>query len=427
MGRNIGYRGKTILFVSDGDHRASGDTQVMPVPQDMGGISNDDLIQHYCIWRGHIIRNDSPKNPADIRVAFISNYDAPCGIATYSKWLYDAIGPLVKDYRIFAEHNQSKTEDDPRVIRCWKRNEKTTELVAKIGEWDPDVILIQHEYGLWPDARIWLSLLTQLGKYRVIVTLHSVYKNHYDKMLCELAIPEIIVHTEAARDIIVGRRIPGNVYVIPHGSPELAPEPRPWNMYRSDHTIIQYGFGFRHKGWETAISLVAKLREKYADVFLTGLFSESPFSKRLHDEYYAELDGLIKKLGVQDNVGMIRGFTPEPLLLHALRMNRLGIFPYVEDNGEHTVYGCSGAARVAMKCCIPIIASKAPLFDDLEGVVPRIRNLDELHAEACIVFDNPTTARNQVEKQKAFLSKTSWANVGRAYARLFSAKGQPPV
>ena len=61
---------------------------------------------------------------------------------------------------------------------------------------------INHEFGLWPNASYWLSMLTQLSEYRIITTLHSVFPQHYDKTICEAAIPEIIVHSEGAKQAL---------------------------------------------------------------------------------------------------------------------------------------------------------------------------------------------------------------------------------
>ena len=247
------------------------------VPNELGNVSSNDLIINYKV-KNNTFKNKNNKIPLnELRVAFITNWREHCGIARYGELIYDQLVSNVGDIKVFAEYiNDSKEENN--VIRCWKRGDDMMELVERIKEYDPDVVLLNHEWGLYFDAKHWLTLMSQLSEYRVIVIMHSVF-HHKDKTICEAAMPEIIVHLEGAKKVLKEEKgISGKVYVIPHGSSPCV-SGKLWNMYKTDRTFLQSGYGHRYKNYEASIRAVSILKKKYDDVFFTGIFSESDHNK----------------------------------------------------------------------------------------------------------------------------------------------------
>lgn len=411
----LGHRNKRIVTVSDREF-SSESLQVLKVPDSIK-TSKDDLIHNYEVWNGELVRRGEPKDPKRLKVAFVGVYNIKCGISTYAEALFPAIGKRVGDYRIFVEHGDSVVRDD-KTIACWKRGEPLTDLIEAIDAFEPDIVLVQHEYGIFPVARHWLSFMSSMQRYKTIVTLHSVYR-HKDKTICEAAIPNIVVHTGIGRDVLVNeKKVPGKVTVVPHFCIPCVDDSKYWNLYHSKHTIVQFGFGFRYKGWEQSIEVVSRLKDEFPDIFFTGLFSESEYSRHLHDQYFYELYDLIKTKKVTQHIAIIRGYQSDETLDAYLRTNQVAIFPYIE-NGEHTVFGCSGAARFTMRTGIPVIVSSVPLFDDLEGVCPRPQNVDELCDDVRKLFKDQNAVAKQKARQKEFLIRNSLENVAESYVKLF--------
>jgi glycosyltransferase involved in cell wall biosynthesis len=419
MARLLSYSGSKILFVSDTDKCTPKENSTLIIDAEFEHITDEQLINDYIIWNGALVAKTDKLPPKELKVAFISNYRSKCGISTYSEKLYKAIIPYVGDYMVFAEHDDGAPEEE-KVIRCWTRGKSIQVLINEIDDYAPDVILIQHEYGLWPDAKIWLSLMTQLSKYKTYVVLHSVYENHDDKTVCEMAIKNIIVHTDIAYKCLTkDKKLSSLIYKISHGCDEPIKIKKPWNMYRSLHTFTQFGFGFRYKGWENSLKATQQLKVEFPDVFFTGVFSESPSNMRLHQTYFEEIMQDIKDWGITENVGFIRGFQPDDLLIKVLMMNRVAVFPYI-DNGIHTVFGCSGAARVAMTVGLPVIVTNVPLFDDLEGICPRCNTTDDIIDNLRKFWSDADAYTKQIERQNEFLETNSWNNVARDFVELFS-------
>jgi len=411
MGRHIGFRKRVIRIVSDHPIE-SADLEVMEIDCD---VPANTLIDQYEVRDGILVNKNERVEWSKLRVAFVGVYHERCGIATYSEALWPEIGKYVGEWRIFCEDGTAS--DDARIVPCWTRGQSLSGLVGQIKDFQPDVVMIQHEYGIFPDARHWLALMSNLRDFRVLVTMHSIYR-HRDKTIVEAATPEIIVHTTLARDVLKNeKKVPGSVHVIPHGCFPCSSADKLWNLYRSSHTFMQFGFGFRYKSWEVPIRAVALLKDRYPDVFFTGLFSESPHSLVEHRIYADELHELINSLGVADHVALIRGYQSDETLQSYLRTNQVAVFPYVNSVG-HEVFGCSGAARLAMSTGIPVIASRVPHFHDLEGVCPRITAPEELADTLGQLFQDRAAHAAQIKKQNAFLIENSWDAVAKQYLML---------
>jgi len=421
MSRYAGVKNNNIYVVSDSVF-SNKDLEVVEMPSELDNISIQELIETFKFKNGIFSAKNTVKLKENLKVAFVSNWKMRCGIATYAEFLYSEIMEHVGDYKFFIEKNDKPTGPinyagdtkipDDKLVACWKRGESLKELVKEIKTYDPDVVLIQHEFGIWPNARYWLSLMSQLSEYRVIVTMHSVF-HHRDKTICEAAMPEIVVHLPGAFDVLKKEKgVPGLVYVIPHGSFPCKNRERLWNFYKSERTFMQFGFGFRYKGWENCIKAAAILKKKYSDVFFTGLFSESQFSKVEHELYYNELMLLISKLDLEENVAILKGFQSDATLDSFLRTNQAAIFPYV-THPSHEVFGSSGAARVAMSKGLPVITSSINHFSDL----PTIKaDTPEQMAEALdLLFSNKQHKENQINIQIAYLNDTAWEKVALKY------------
>jgi glycosyltransferase involved in cell wall biosynthesis len=419
------------IVVKDGRIRAvssteiTSDDEVVHVPAELDEVSSSTLMSGFQVRGGIISRGQTLKPASQTKIAFVGNWKMRCGISTYAEKLWPHIISGVGDWRIFAERNTEKTGplnvvggvevDLSRISECWSRGEPLGELIKQLRDFAPDVVWIQHEYGLWPNARHWLAFMSQLAGMRVIVTLHSVYR-HMDKLVSEAAIPEIIVHLDGAKKVLEDvKRVPGTVHLMSHGCDPIGDRSRLWNIYRSEHTFTQFGFGFRYKGWENSIRATAELKKKHADVFFTGLFSESSYSMTEHETYHTDLLRLTRELGVEDNVAIIRGFQSDESLDSYLRTNRAVVFPYV-SHPDHEVFGVSGAARYAMSKNVPVVTTSANHFSD----VPTIKadTPEDIAAALDILFSNRVAWEKQVQKQTEYALTNSWENVAKRFLEI---------
>jgi len=425
MARFIGVKHNRICVVSDNIFNNS-DLEVIPIPPELSHLSPSELITS-CIVKNGQIKCRCSKKPVDqMKVAFVGNWKMRCGIATYSENLWPEVAKHVGDFKLFIEKNDITTGDvhqfgdrklsESQVVGCWKRGESLQTLTKELKDYDPDVIWIQHEFGLWPNASYWLSMMTQLSEYRVIVTMHSIF-HHKDKTIVEAAMPEIVAHLEGGRNLLKDeKKIASKVHVIPHGCYRFDNR-RLWNFYKTEKTFLQFGFGFRYKGWENSIRATAILKEKYPDVFFTGLFSESPYNKFEHQIYYNELMNLVSDLHIEENVCFIRGYQSDEVLDSFMGTNQATIFPYISHT-EHEVFGASGAARMAMSRGLPVVTSSVNHFSDLPTL--KADTPEEIAKALEMIFTQPLAKEKQLQIQLSYLNENTWEKIGLRYAAIFA-------
>lgn len=424
MARFVGVKNGHICVVSDKSF-TNNDLQILEVPLELSGFSPADLIVNCRVQDGVIKCKSFQKNTSQMKVALVGNWKMRCGIATYSENLWPEVVKHVDHFKLFIEKNDITTGDihqigtqivsDDQVSVCWKRGESCQQLIKEIRQYDPDIIWIQHEFGLWPNAAYWLSMMNQLSDYRIIVTMHSIF-HHRDKTIVEAAMPEIITHLQGGHDLLKNEKgISGKVHVIPHGCAPFNNE-RLWNFYKSDHTFMQFGFLFAYKGWKLALEAVALLKEKYPDIFFTGLCSESPYAKMDHQLYYDGLMQIIDKLDIKDNVALIRGYQSDQALDSYLRTNKVAIFPYI-SSPEHEVFGASGAARLAMTTGMPVITSNVNHFGDVPSI--KAETAEQIADALDKLFSDPLLAQQQIERQKTFVEENSWENIALRHISIF--------
>jgi hypothetical protein len=418
MSKFIGVKNGRIQVVSDNKFINS-DLDVIELPQHLADVPVDKLISEYTVKNNKVFSFNERRDIKDIKIAFVSNYAQECGLSTYFENLYKNLLPYIGNHKVFAEINVHSRNIElvasDNIQYCWKRGESTDILIDSIKEYDPDIIIFNHEFGLFPNARRWLSMMTELSNYKIITTMHSVFPYHFDKTIVEASMRNIIVHSEETKEALLSKGVSGNIYVIPHGCYLDNNKEKLWNFYRSDATFMQVGFGFKYKAFEECIKATSILKKKYSDVFFTALFSESPYALPEHENYFYYLKSLIKELDVVDNVGIIRGFQTEKAIDSFLRMNKVAVFPY-KSSGEHLVYGASGAARLAMSKNIPVITSNIPHFRDLPTI--KANNVDELSIELDKLFANKNSILEQLNKQNIFIEENSWNITAQRYVDL---------
>lgn len=365
---------------------------------------------------GKRITTTKNKSLGELRVAGICNWGDHCGIATYSEQLIPELRKHVKEVKIFAEEVEDPVHEE-NVIHCWRRGQSCIDLANKIIEYNPDVIFIQHEFGIFPKATHFLKLLEMFDNIPYVITLHSVYE-HLDKTICTSYIKNIITHNPNGEKCLKDFGHRNKVFLLPHGC-NLYDDVQPlWNIFQNERAIIQFGFGFDYKGLDQAIEAVDILKnrsDEFKDIFYCFLCSESNHTRGIQTRYYNNIKKLVDDKGLQDNIVVLRGYLSEQHMQNFLRTAKLAVFPYKNDL-NNIVYGASGAIRKAMSNGIPVIASDCHLFDDLEGIVPRPNSPQQLADEIAKVFTSGEYKASLLQKSKQFVTENSWENVGKKYA-----------
>jgi glycosyltransferase involved in cell wall biosynthesis len=361
----------------------------------------------------------------------ISDYNVNCGIATYTKYLCDEMKLLVSNLVILAEditeHVGSTFEDEPYVIRCWdRRSTDFSRLYQEVERINPDLIVIQHEFGLFHKMDAWNCLLSQLSRWRTVVTFHTVLEHrvpdlnaqldYRTRFMAEAPCREIIVHTPRARDTLRDRGYSGRVHYIPHGcfKPQRV-DKLPVTKYDmfSSYSIFQYGFGGSHKGWEFAIETVEHLIEKYPDVIYVGLFNVPIFER--NDTYFRKLLDLVKAKGLERNVALHRGFQSEEMLRNFIRSCKVALFPYQVPSRNWCSWGASGAIQMPISLGIPMVLSQFPAFIEYAGRIPIVTKPQEAADIIDKIFSDEGYAKQLSEAVFSISEERSWDKAAKWY------------
>ena len=371
---------------------------------------------------GKKINLGDAKEVKDLRIAFICNWNDNCGISTYSGYLVDALKSKVKELHVFSEQGSEQTDDPPYVTRCWKRGTSLKGLIDKLIAWQPDFIIVQHEFGIFPKATYFLQLLQGIEDIPYVVTMHSVYE-HLDKSICTSAVKNIVVHSEEGKQVLKKLGNTNNIFVIPHGCVKFAEDEKTelWNIFQTPYPIVQFGFGFFYKGVDRVLDAIHYLKKsdlKFKEIFYCYLCSDNYHTSVVHAQYYDFLIKKIEDLDLHDNAVIIRKYQTEQMIKNYLRTAKIAVFPYVSDP-KNTVYGASGAIRVAMACGIPVVASSCHQFDDLEGVVPRPSNFTEIAEELDEIFSNESYRKEILKKSETYIDNNTWSISADRYINLY--------
>jgi hypothetical protein len=204
-----------------------------------------------------------------VRLAVICNWNDDCGISSYAKYLLDALAPKVSDIHVFSERNgREKFDNGPNISYCWDRGRSMGDAMRRVIDWRPSVVLIQHEFGIFPKATYLLQMLQMLDAADIpyVVTLHSVYE-HLDKVVCTAPMKNVVVHSHTGKTCLKRLGFRGEVEVIPHGCITYGDVRENWNIFQTPHAIIQFGFGFSYKGVGDALRAVSE-RQRVSGYFL---------------------------------------------------------------------------------------------------------------------------------------------------------------
>jgi glycosyltransferase involved in cell wall biosynthesis len=206
-----------------------------------------------------------------------------CGIATYSQDLVRALRKEGHEVHIvtFKDGGKKGEKFVHPVIRI-KRNREMKEagwdqkLFDTIVRIRPDVVHIQHEYGLYIyDEDHSSGLLRAFFKWKVeseipiVVTYHSVYTvlDRVEAIYMDVALKITnagIVHEEYQKSYLpinIGR-VAENVYVIPHGAKDIVPYKKAKEEYglKGRKVVGLIGWWEPNKGFERVVKIWPKIR-----------------------------------------------------------------------------------------------------------------------------------------------------------------------
>jgi len=358
-----------------------------------------------------------------------------CGIATFTKDLRDALaaesGPgttlvLAMD----DEPTGYPYPDDVRFqIRAHEeRDYRTAAELLNINQ--VDVTLVQHEYGIYggSDGNFVLDLIRRT-RTPIISVLHTVLEDPTPgqaKVMRELArlSDRLVVMNKLAVPILtdtfgVDKQ---KIACIPHGIPDVPFVDPSFHKdqfgFEGRTVMLTFGLLSPGKGVEYAIQALPQIVEKHPEVLYVVLGATHPHVLRdSGDAYRNNLERMVDKLGVRDNVVFHNRFVEINELINYIGAADIYVTPYLnmQQITSGTLAYSVGAGKAVVST--PYVHAKE-MLDDGRGKLVEPENPQAIADAVNELLDDDVARAAMRKKAYLYCREMTWQNVARSYIQL---------
>ena len=381
-----------------------------------------------------------------MRTAIFSTFPPrACGIGTFSFDLRGALLDLadVDDVSLLVVVDEPASPQRPEILQTVSQGARGDYVRAarSLGRTDVDVVLLEHEYGIFGgrDGDYVLSFARELAQ-PLVITLHTVSSSptpHQLEVLTALCdeAERAIVMTETARRLLVeiGACAEEKVVVVPHGAPtqlgtaraELDAGRRPhylppavggYERMESRFLLSTFGLISPGKGLEVVLDALPGIVERHPEVlYLIAGRTHPQIARRQGEEYRLMLERRILDLGLAEHVQLDDRFLAIDELADLLAATDVFVTPYT--NREQT---SSGALTFALAAGCAAVSTPYWYAKDVlssgAGTLVDFGDADALGAAVCDYIERPgmfTAARREAAQVGATFG---WPSVADATA-----------
>lgn len=369
-----------------------------------------------------------------LNVAFLTTYPPrECGIATFTQDLVNEFKKttLMKT-GVIAVTDQPLQYGDDVLFELKQHDRKSyTDIAQKINHSDIDLVVVEHEYGIYGgDCGEYLLDLIDLLEKPVVTTLHTVLPSPNGKQR------EILKHLCAKSEKVVtmamnSRRVLEDVYevdsnkieLIHHGVPDLnLPERDDLKKELSleNRTIIStFGLISPGKGLEYGIEAIVRIAAKHPEVLYLILGQTHPIVRKERGEVYrSSLEKMVRELKIDNNVRFVNKYLTKEEIIRYLRLSDIYMTPYLgrDQAVSGTLAYAVGYGRVIVST--PYSYAKEMLASG-RGLLAAFEDPAALSERLNYVIEHPEK-KEQMEQRTLLLGKNmKWNVVAGCYMRTF--------
>ena len=282
--------------------------------------------------------------PAPLRVAVIGNHPPrSCGIATFTRDTVVALQAAGAVVDLTVMDDRGATYPYPATVsRSVDQGSREAHRAAgrRIAAWNPDAVLVQHEFGIFGGpSGLWLLDMMNGIDAEFTVTLHTVLERFtpdqrtvLDGMVALGA--RFVVMARLGVERLAAQGVPrGRIHVVPHGAPDRPfadpAETRRRIGWPNRPTVLTFGLLSPGKGIEHVIEALPNVLKTAPNTRYVLLGATHPHLVATEGERYR--DGLrerAKRLGVAHALHMEPRFVDDAALLDALDAADVYVLPY---------------------------------------------------------------------------------------------------
>ena len=366
-----------------------------------------------------------------------------CGIAEFSHSLYEAINSNfpqnIQVVAVNTQINKSLFPDPVKMIvepNCESDYIKAASFINDTS----DVVILQHEYGLFGSnyGENIIPLLENIN-VPIILTLHTILKEMPPQMkrvfdtVTSSAKTIVVMSERGARILVDDLKInPQKVTIVPHGIPIFDYKQKVFSKKALGITcknmISTFGLLSPSKGIETVIYALPKIIEKHPDTiyYVLGSLHPNEATSASGKNYLTSLQTRVQNLQLQEHVKFVDHYLSTSELHAYLQATDIYAIPY--RNVKQITSGTLVYAMGVGTCIISTpfwhaedyLAEGRGLlvdFDDPKGFEENI-----IHA-----LDHPEKKEILQKAAYDFTRSMTWPNIARKYIDLLSIQASPQL
>ncbi len=384
------------------------------------------------------------KRRFELKIVMVTSWPLRhCGIATYSQDLVRALRREGHEVHIvtFSDCRGRHKKKFVHPVLKVKKNHELREagwdqkLFGTIARIKPDVVHIQHEYGMYIyDDDHSSGLLRPFFKWKVeteipiVVTYHSVYTvlDRVEAIYMDVALKLTnagVVHEEYQKNnlpINIGR-VPDNLYVIPHGAKDIVPrrkEAREEYGLQGKKVVGVIGWWEPNKGFERVVKVWPRIRKEIGPKAVLVVAGDARPGSSSGQIYKPKLLKAIQRNKAMKSIRVITGsFSPEEYD-RILSTFDLMVLPYSRASQSGNL---AHSFALGVPCVVTAMEGlKAEVENSKAGLtVPPGDDVELMHAIAHIMKHDELRKRYARNAAKYVTRQLTWRIVANKHIALY--------
>lgn len=356
-----------------------------------------------------------------MRIGFVSTYPPiECGIGTYTEALNNALRKLQNETFVISQFGAQ----GEGIFPVYQPDSPTlaADIFATSTRMTPDVMHIQHEYGLYGAqkgvAAAELILRYRLAGIPVVTTLHTVYPEitREEEIVLRRIVGDsdaVIVHEEFQRETLLRHFADAaeRIHVIEHGIRELEPiaEAKAKLGLQGRKIFMLCGYFRPSKGFHRVLNFLPEICRRDPD---TTMVMAGKVRGIEAQDYQRQLFTQLNESPVVDRIVFLRGQFPQHTFDTILSAADCVVLPYEKGSQSGMLAQCFAMQR-------PTVVSRLPAFRLLiersrAGIVCET---DDDYVNAILKILNDNAYRTQLQNNCAGYVKdrAGWSHIARRH------------
>jgi glycosyltransferase involved in cell wall biosynthesis len=371
-------------------------------------------------------------------VLFVTSFPPrQCGIATYSQDLMKVLDSKfsesfgIKVCALESTFEKHKYTEAPEFILDVSVPSSYIQTAREINRNKLiKLVVVQHEFGLFPDHSQFITFLRELQK-PVVMVFHTVlphpneiFKANVDEIVS--LSESIVVMTQHSKKILIDEYAveAKKISVIPHGThlvPHLDKKTLKEKYDLIDKKVLStFGLLSSGKSIETTLDAMPAIIKANTDVMFLIIGKTHPSVVKNEGEKYREmLQEKVVTLGLSEHVRFINAYLPLNELLEYLQLTDIYLFTSIDPN-----QAVSGTFSYAISCGCPIITTPIPQADEVLkknlGLVVDFKDSNKLASAVNDLLNDEERRKNLSLNALHSMASTAWENSAISHALLFN-------